>query len=113
MIPNQNPMAVMPLANSAPWRTWIMNTTIQPPKATSMPTYPSKNRAQSQVTRAEGRVTSASRRLPCGPSASPCCRAMEAWYAAAVDDQKPATEVKISRPARPIYDQHIYFISTR
>ena len=54
--------------------------------------------------RADGRVTSASRRLARGrpSSSSPCCRAIDAWYAAAVEVQKPATEVKISRPARPI-----------
>ena len=38
VMPSQKPMAVMPLANSVPWRTWIMKTTIQPPRATSMPT---------------------------------------------------------------------------
>lgn len=36
--PSQNPVAVMPLANGSPCRTWIMNSTIHPPSATSSPT---------------------------------------------------------------------------
>lgn len=52
VIPSQNPVAVIPLAKDWPCRTWIMNVTIQPPRATSMPTYPSRKMAQIQVTRA-------------------------------------------------------------
>lgn len=59
VIPNQNPVAVIPLANAPPFRTRIMKVTIHPPSATSTPTYPSKNNAHNQVTRAEGRVKSA------------------------------------------------------
>ena len=36
--PSQNPVAVIPLAKGSPWRTRIMKMTIQPPRATSMPT---------------------------------------------------------------------------
>ena len=38
MSPSQNPVAVMPLANSVPCRTFSMNRTIQPPSVTSVPT---------------------------------------------------------------------------
>lgn len=54
VIPNQNPVAVMPLENAPPCRTLIMKVTIHPPRATSIPTYARRKRAQIQVTRAEG-----------------------------------------------------------
>jgi len=51
-MPSQNPVAVMPLANSAPLRILIMNTTIQPPTEIWVPRRIMKERAQSQVMRA-------------------------------------------------------------
>jgi hypothetical protein len=101
VIPIQNPVATIPLANSSPSRTSSINLTIQPPSATSMPTYPRRKRAQSHVTRACGRRISASfMRL----SFVPLVRGLAARNAAPVSRQKAVTEVASSMAAIAIWD---------
>jgi len=51
VMPSQKPVALMPDAKGVPRLTWIMKVTIHPPNATSTPTYASKNREQTHVTR--------------------------------------------------------------
>lgn len=64
VIPNQNPVAAIPLANGSPCRTRIMKVTIHPPSATSTPTYRSRKTAHNQVILPACFVSSALRRLP-------------------------------------------------
>lgn len=124
--PSQNPVAVIPDANASPCRTWItkraqcqrslcrrvdgpcdlsgrinsLKTTIHPPSATSIPTYPSRNRAQSQVTRAEGLLVSASR-------SDPFCDSpewlMDSLYTVAVSFQNAPNKATSSRIAKDIW----------
>ena len=101
VIPSQNPVAVIPLANAGPCRTRVMKVTIHPPSATSIPTYPSRKKAQSQVTRADGLRNSACRRPPLSfPS---CDRAVVCRNVAPVDFQKVAVQVATSTAAHAIY----------
>jgi hypothetical protein len=60
VIPIQNPVAVIPLAKFSPFLTSSINLTIQPPSATSIPTYPRKKIAQHHVTLANGIFATAS-----------------------------------------------------
>jgi hypothetical protein len=99
VIPNQNPVAVIPLAKAPPCRTRIIKVTIHPPNATSTPTYPSKNNAQSQVTRAAGRLNSAFLKPPFLLSADDT---LDARKSAAVDFQKHAPETTNSMAAHPV-----------
>lgn len=98
VIPNQKPVAVIPLANGSPCRTRIIKVTIHPPKATSIPTYPRRKMAQIQVTRADGRRKSACRRMPFLPL-SAADRAVALRKAAAVDFQKQARQTASSMAA--------------
>jgi hypothetical protein len=99
VIPNQNPVAVIPLAKAPPFRTRIMKVTIHPPSATSTPTYPSKNAAHSQVTRAEGRVKSAVLSPPF--LLSPPVSALACRKTAPVAFQKQVPQTMSSMAAQP------------
>ena len=91
VIPSQNPVAVIPLAKALPSRTRIMKVTIQPPSATSTPTYPNKKMAHSHVTRAEGRLNSARFNPPCRFSSADCTFAARNSAALAFQKHAPHT----------------------
>jgi hypothetical protein len=88
VIPNQNPVATIPLAKGSPCRTRIMKVTIHPPSATSTPTYSSRKNEQSQVILPARFVNSALRRLPPPVPVPPveCC--VSRRKAAPVSSQK-------------------------
>ncbi len=98
--PSQKPVDVMPAANGAAFRTRSMNVTIQPPRATSMPTYVMRKTVQIQVIRADGLVKSASfKRLPLTSVGRECA----ALKRAPVEDQKDFDNVASSSTLRPIF----------
>lgn len=99
VIPNQKPVAVIPLAKAPPFLTRIMKVTIHPPSATSTPTYPSKNSAHSQVTRADGRVNNAVFKPPF--LLSPPLSAVDCRNTAPVAFQKQRPHTMSSRAAHP------------
>jgi hypothetical protein len=74
-----------------------MKVTIQPPSATSTPTYPNKNKAQSHVTRADGRLNNAFFNPPFLFSSTDC--AFAATKSAAVAFQKQAPQTTSSTAA--------------
>ena len=101
VMPSQKPVAAIPLANGSPLRTWIMNSTIQPPSETSTPTYPSRKTAHSHVTRAAGIRSTVSRRFPLAESV---VFANESRYCWPLNFQKHDVTTMSSTAASPTFN---------
>lgn len=100
VIPSQNPVADIPLANGLACRTLSMNVTTHPPRPTSAPMYNSRKHVAIQVTRAAGIISKASfMRLPLASVVRGCFSRNRA----PVDFQKPDRDTTSSMAAKPTY----------